>query len=296
MSGGRPLPLEHRVLDPAVAGQDEHQFDEVDAVRLLGHRMLDLETGVDLQEGGLLAHGVVDELHGPRALVTQGADQVCGGRQEPSSYVLGQTGRRRFLDEFLVAALDGAVPLGEGYRLSVRIGQDLNLDVPELIEVLLDVDRAVAEVGPGLPARAEVGGLGSGFFLDYSHTLPSAAGARLDDQRIADLGSDALDLIYALAGAIGAGGHGDASLGRGLAGLGLVAHPGDGARGRADERQAYPLTDLGEAGVLGEETVAGMDGVGARKFSGGDDRRYVQVAAHRRRRADADRLVGQLVV
>ena len=39
-----------------------------------------------------------------------------------------------------------------------------------------------------------------------------------------------------------------------------------------------------------------MDGVGARKLSGGDDRRYVQVAAHRRRRADADRLVGQLVV
>jgi hypothetical protein len=39
-----------------------------------------------------------------------------------------------------------------------------------------------------------------------------------------------------------------------------------------------------------------MDGVGASKLSGGDDRRYVQVAAHRRRRADADRLVGQLVV
>ena len=96
--------------------------------------------------------------------------------------------------------------------------------------------------------------------------------------------------------ASGARGHGDARFGRGHAGLGFVAHPGDGARVGADELQADPLADLGEAGVLGEETVAGMDGVGASKLSGGDDRRYVQVAAHRRRRADADRLVGQLVV
>ena len=39
-----------------------------------------------------------------------------------------------------------------------------------------------------------------------------------------------------------------------------------------------------------------MDGVSARQLGGGDDRGDVQVAAHRRRRAYADGLVGQLVV
>src|SRR5215207_8605232 len=256
--------------------------------------MFDLEAGVHLDKVEFSFR--VDELYGPGTLVTQGADQVGRGRHETVPYVLWQTWRRRFLDELLVAALDGTVPLGEGYRLTVRIGEDLYLHVPEPFQVLLDVDRAVAEVSLALPACAEIGGVDLGLGLDHPHPLPSAAGARLDDQRVADLGADALDLLHALAMASGARGHGDARFGGGLAGLRFVAHPGDGARVGADELQADPLADLGETGVLGEETVAWMDGVGARKLSGGDDRRYVEVAAHSGRRADADRLVGQLVV
>src|SRR5918993_1531123 len=253
--------------------------------------MLDLEAGVHLDKVELSVR--VDELHGPGTLVTQGADQIGRGRHQTVPHVLWQARRGRFLDELLVAALDGAVPLGEGDRLTMRVSEDLYLHVPEPFEVLLDVDRAVAEVGRCLPARAEVGGLDLGLGLDHPHPLAPAAGARLDDQRVADLGADALDLLHALAMAFGARGHGDARFGRGLAGLGFVAHPGDGARVWADELQADPLADLGEAGVLGEETVAGVGGVGARKLSGGDDRRYVQVAAHRRRRADTERLLGQ---
>src|ERR671920_1968651 len=132
------------------------------------------------------------------------------GRRETFPYVPWQAWRRRFLDKLLVAALDGAVPLGEGDRLTVRVCEDLYLHVPEPFQVLLDVDRAVAEVGPGLPARAEVGGLDLGLVLHHPHPFPPAAGARLDDQRIADLGADALDLLHALARALRARGHRDA--------------------------------------------------------------------------------------
>src|ERR687897_987553 len=278
-----------RDLQTLARGHLQLLGDDVDAGDHLRHGMLDLEAGVHLDKVELSAR--VDELHGARALVTQGADQVGRGRHESLSYVLRQARRRRFLDELLVAALDGAVPLGEGYRLTVSVGEDLYLHVPEPLQVFLDVDRAVAEVGRGLPTRAEVGGLDLGLCLGHPHPLPTTPGARLDDQRIADLGADALDLLHSLARAVGAGCHGDARLGGRF-----VTHPGDGARGGADELQADPLADLGEAGVLGKETVAGMDGLGARKLGGGDDRRHVQVTAHRRRRADADRLVGQLVV
>ncbi len=51
--------------------------------------------------------------------------------------------------------------------------------------------------------------------------------------------------------------------------------------------------DLGEARVLGQEAIAGMDRVGAGDLAGGEERRDVEVAVAGRRRADADALVGE---
>ncbi len=51
--------------------------------------------------------------------------------------------------------------------------------------------------------------------------------------------------------------------------------------------------DLGELGVLAQETVAGVDRVGLGDLGGGNDRRNVEVAVLRRGRADADGVVGQ---
>src|ERR671920_990525 len=103
--------------------------DDVDAGDHLRHRMLHLEAGVHLDKVEFSVR--VDELYGPSTLVTQGADQIGRGRHEILSHVPWQARRRRFLDKLLVAALDGAVPLGEGYRLTVRVGEDLNFHVAE---------------------------------------------------------------------------------------------------------------------------------------------------------------------
>ena len=51
--------------------------------------------------------------------------------------------------------------------------------------------------------------------------------------------------------------------------------------------------DLGEAGVLGEEPVARMHRIGAGDLAGGEQRRDVEIAVARRRRADAHALVGE---
>ncbi len=53
------------------------------------------------------------------------------------------------------------------------------------------------------------------------------------------------------------------------------------------------LEDLGEAGVLRQEAVAGVHGVGARDLAGGKEARDVEVAVGGRRRADAYALVGE---
>ncbi len=53
------------------------------------------------------------------------------------------------------------------------------------------------------------------------------------------------------------------------------------------------LQDLGEAGVLRQESVAGMHRVGAGDLAGGEQTGNVEVAFGRRRRSDAHALVGE---
>ena len=82
------------------------------------------------------------------------------------------------------------------------------------------------------------------------------------------------------------------ALGRRL-GLDLVAHDADMLGCRADEGDVVAFQDLGKAGVLGQEAVAGMDGVSPGYLARGHQARDVEVAFRRRRRADADAFIRQ---
>jgi hypothetical protein len=73
----------------------------------------------------------------------------------------------------------------------------------------------------------------------------------------------------------------------------LVAQLADDLGRRPDEGEAAGGHHLHELGVLGQEAVARMDGVGVRDLRRGDDAVDVQVAAARRRRPDAHGLVRQ---
>ena len=92
---------------------------------------------------------------------------------------------------------------------------------------------------------------------------------------------------------VGAGDQRQAELGGGALGLDLVAHDPDMLGLGADPDDVVALDDLGELRVLGEEAVAGVDRVGVDDLGGRDDVGDVEVGVGRRRRADADRLVGE---
>jgi hypothetical protein len=66
-------------LEPVAGGHVQLELDDVESGRRLGHRVLDLETGVDLQEGEQLLGGLVEELHGARVDVARRLDQRLGG-------------------------------------------------------------------------------------------------------------------------------------------------------------------------------------------------------------------------
>jgi hypothetical protein len=150
-----------------------------------------------------------------------------------------------------VPALDGAVALAEREHRAVRVGQELDLDVPRAFQVALEEDRVVAEGGLGLAARCGQGVLELVGTPDDPHPSAAAAGRRLDEQRVAELLGRAL------------GHDGDAGLACDALRGQLVAAHAEGFRGRPDPRQSGGHDRLGEGRALGEEAVAGVDRVGA---------------------------------
>ena len=94
--------------------------------------------------------------------------------------------RRRALDHLLVAALRGAVALAQRHHAAAAVAEDLHLDVPGLLDELLQEDAALLEVVPGQPVDR---GEGARHFLrrpDELHADAAAAGGALQHHRIAD--------------------------------------------------------------------------------------------------------------
>ena len=101
------------------------------------------------------------------------------------------------------------------------------------------------------------------------------------------------DLVGVLDRVLGAGSQRGVRLLGDVLGLGLVAEVLDRLGRRADPGESRVDDRLREAGVLGEEAVAGVDGVGPGLLRDRDDLRDVEVGVGRGRSAQAVRLVGQ---
>ncbi len=190
-----------------------------------------------------------------------------------------------------MAALDRALALPEVDDGAVRVAEHLHLDVPRLLDELLDEHPVVAERGPRFVLAADESFPGFGVRARDAQALPAAAGARLDHHRIADLARD-LDRLRGVADHVGiARDRVDLRLLGELLGGDLVAHAGDRLDVRADEGDAGLLERPGERFVLGQEAVAGMDGLGAGLLARLDDPVDHQIALRRGRRTDRRRLV-----
>ena len=138
--------------------------------------------------------------HRPRQLAARTRRARCAAGVEVR--------RRRALDHLLVAPLHRAVALEQVHELAVAVAQDLHLDVP----------RALRPASPGRPRRCRRrppprgAPTGSCVFelvlvVDDPHAAPAAAPARLEHQRIADLGRQSRGTRPRRAGSGGGGRH-----------------------------------------------------------------------------------------
>ena len=138
-----------------VALRDEDlAADEVDAGDHLGHRVLDLDARVHLDEEELAA---CRRRAGTRPCRRCGSSTDWHSRTAASQISLAQLARqvdaRRDLDDLLVPALDRAVALPEVHEVAVRVAEDLHLDVLGARDVALEEHVGPAERGAGLALR-----------------------------------------------------------------------------------------------------------------------------------------------
>ncbi len=268
--------------------------DEVEPGDELGDGVLDLKPGVDLQEGeapvgeeqeldGAGVHVADGSRHGDRGGPQLGAPRRCHG------------GGGALLDDLLVAALDRALPFEEVHHVAVGVAQDLHLDVAGARHVGLDEHGPVAE-GRGRLSLRGGHGVGEGVgALHHAHAPASAAGRRLHQhgppQRL-HRRDDGVARGAGTGGDLHRREHGHAR--RRHRGLGrqLRAHGLDDVGRGPHEHQSRRHTGPGEPGVLGQEPVAGVHGVGAAGDRGVDDGLDVEVGVGGGGAGQAHELVG----
>ncbi len=270
---------EPQVVEGLAGGDAELRLHQVDVGDLLGDRVLHLDPGVHLDED-VVAVLVEQELDGAGVDVADLGGEPHGVGAHPVPQLGVEVRRGCDLDDLLVPPLHRAVPLEEVDHVALGVGQDLHLDVSRLDDRLLDEDgrvaeRALALAHAGLDGVAEVLGV-----VDPPHAAPAAAGDRLHEQRVGQLGGR-LDQCVRVGGRLHRReGRYAGRLGRGDR-AGLVAGQREHVGRGADEGDAGVGAGLGQRRVLRQEAVAGVDRVDARPDRRRDDRVRVEVGPDR---------------
>ena len=255
--------------------------------------MLHLDARVHFHEIEL-AGGIQQEFHGAGAFVANGfgcgdsrfAHAAAGFRLQPRAW--------GFLQQFLVAALDGAIPLTQVHHVAKTVGKDLHLDVARPRDEFLHVEARVTEGRFGLTLGRFKQALQLIGTAHQTHAAAAATSGGFDHHGIAHRARQASCFIDAGKQALAArdGGHTNPLHG-GLGG-GLIAHGPDRLRRRAHKDQPMGAADFSKAVVLGEEPIAGMNRIGTARGGRRNDVGDIQIAAAARGIPHADSLISQL--
>ena len=173
------------------------------------------------------------------------------------------------------------------------VAEHLNLDVARVLEIFLDVHVRHAERRFGFALRGldRVTEL-----LRRAHDAHAAAAAsrrRLDDDREPARERELQRGFFVFDRAVGAGQQRQAGFLHGAPCARLVAHQADDLGIGSDESDVARLAYFGEVRRFRQESVSGMDRVGAGDFRGADDGRDIQVALGAARWTDAHVFVGE---
>jgi hypothetical protein len=247
--------------------------DQINPGDLLGNRMLDLDTGVDLDE--VVSVLLVDqELGGSGISVVDRPSKLDGIGQEGIANVGREVLGRGQLDDFLMSSLNGTITLVEVDDVSVVVSQELDLDMLRLVQESLHEDGSVAKGRLGLGRGPVEGVLQGGLLPDNSHTASTTSIGRLDDDGESVLIRELLDILELVNGPLCTWDNRDAGLDSYGSGRDFIAEGVDDFGRGADELHdelaryesqclawsTYDKTGLlnipSKHGIFGEETVS----------------------------------------
>ena len=278
--GGLIAEADRGVAQRKPLGDEDLAVDDIDARDLLGDGVFDLDTRVDLDEEELAALDIDEEFGRGGVVEANGLPDGEGGGEDAVAEGRIEIRRGGDLDDFLVAALDGAVALEQMDEVAVLVAEELDLDVAGVRDEALEEHIADTEGATGLAAGLVEGVVELFRRLGNAHAAPAAAHGGLDDDGVAELRGDAVGLLVGGDGLATGEDRNACRIGE-AAGDGLVAELFEDVRARADEDDAGGADGPRELGPLGEEAVARMDGVDVVIDREGDEGGDVEVGADR---------------
>ena len=263
----------------------ELHLDQIQTSDRLGDRMLDLEAGVDLEEGD----GPVRPKQELDRAGTAVADMTCERDRSRAKRVAHgrlEAGGRGLLDHLLVASLHRAVALTKVNDRPMRVRHDLHLDVAAVLDIRLDEHRWIAESGERLaPGRLDRPGeiLGA---MNHPHPAAPTAGRRLHEGGH----GDPLRWRTGQIDGVDGGRRHTSGDGRPLGGD-LVAEQLDLLGGGTNPDEACRFDGACRRWVLGEEAVARVHRIAAGRERSGDDGVDPQIRLRGCRSTEGDRPV-----
>ena len=112
-------------------GNPDLLFDEVDPCQLFGDGMLDLNAGIDFHEVEI-ALSVEQKFDGSRGIIFGRFDDIDSGLSDLLPQFRSQHGAWSLFDQFLAAALDGAVALSKMDIIAMFIAKNLHFDMARI--------------------------------------------------------------------------------------------------------------------------------------------------------------------
>ena len=176
---------------------------------------------------------------------------------------------------------------------ALAVAKHLDLDVSRPLEIFLKINGVVAERRLRLRPRDRKRRRHFARRADDLHAAAAAPGGGFEYDRKAYLARQAFSLLIGADAAAGARHGRNAEFSGGALGGNFVAHQADVLGARADELHVVLGENFRKAGVLREKAIARMDGIGAGNLAGGQQGWDIEIAVLRRRRPDADALVGE---
>mmetsp|Transcript_20317 Transcript_20317/g.39855 ORF Transcript_20317/g.39855 Transcript_20317/m.39855 type:complete len:401 (+) Transcript_20317:1249-2451(+) len=294
-SKNRTVFLEELIRKLVASGNTDHLLNKINARDKFGDRVLDLKTGVHLQEVKV-AVLIAEELDSTGTLVVDSLCKLDGFSLHSLASFRVEKGTRTLLKHLLVTALNTALTLREGSNVAVRIGNELDLDVSGLLDKLLNEDTVITKGGTCL-LRGETETLnGLGIVPCDTHTLTTTTSTGLDHDRVANLVGNLLDLRICLYNCETARNSADTSIDGELLGLDLITHGSDSMGTRANECDSIGLKDLGKVVVLREKAVARVHSLGSSLLDDLEDLVHIKVGLSRSSRSHTVCLVSHFHV